>query len=59
MAQWLVPLAHYYHKLPVMVSNPIKGSRCFIEQEMLRSLLSTTCSWFQEPFEGAFTIKLK
>ena len=57
MAQWLVPLDHYYHKLPVMVSNPIKGYRCFIQQEILPSLLST--SWFQEPFEGAFTINLK
>jgi len=26
--------------------SPIKGSRCFFEQEMLASLLST--GWFQE-----------
>ena len=30
----------------VMISYPMKGSRCFLEQETLPSLLSS--SWFQE-----------
>ena len=32
--------------LSVMSSSPIKGPRCFLEQETLLSLLST--GWFQE-----------
>ena len=43
MAQWLVRLTR---NVEVVGSNPIKGLRCYLEQEMLPLLLST--GWFQE-----------
>ena len=38
-------VAHLPHNVKVVSSNPIKGSRCFLEQETLPLLLST--GWFQ------------
>ena len=35
--------------LSVVSSSPIKGSRCFLEQETLSSLIST--GWFKEQIE--------
>ena len=43
VAQWLVSLTR---NVEVVGSNPIKGLRCYLEQEMLPLLLST--GWFQE-----------
>ena len=36
--------------MEVMGSNPIKGPRCFLEQETLPLLLST--GWFQERIQA-------
>jgi len=37
---------------PTTGSNPIKGLRCFLEQETLPVLLST--GWFQERIRGPY-----
>ena len=42
-AQWVARLTH---NEVVVGSSPIKGPRCFLEQETLPLLLST--GWFQE-----------
>ena len=54
MAQWVARLTR---NVEVVGSGPIKGPRCFLEQETLPLLLST--GWFQEGFERDFTIELK
>ena len=43
VAQWVARLTR---NVEVMGSSPIKGPRCFLEQETLPLLLST--GWFQE-----------
>ena len=43
MAQWVIRLTG---NVEIVGSRPIKGTRCFIEQETLPLLLST--GWFQE-----------
>mgnify|MGYP006890312833 CR=1 FL=1 len=43
VAQWV---AHLIRNVEVVGSSPIKGPRCFLEQETLPLLLST--GWFQE-----------
>ena len=47
MAQWVARLTRDRWIYRV---NPIKGPRCFIEQETLLSLPST--GWFQERIRG-------
>ena len=42
VAQWVAPLTR---NVEVVVSSPIKGTRCFLEQETLPLLLST--GWFR------------
>jgi len=56
MAQSLI---HGYRWMPVKLSsNSIKVSGCFLEQEIVPSLLSS--GWLQEKNkEGTFKIKLK
>ena len=44
VAQWVARLTR---NVEVVGSSPIKGPRCFLEQEKLPLLLST--GWFQEP----------
>jgi len=43
VAQWV---AHLTRNVAVVGSSPIKGPRCFLEQETLPLFLST--GWFQE-----------
>ena len=43
VAQWV---AHLTHNVEVVGTSPIKGPRCFLEQETLPLLSST--GWFQE-----------
>ena len=43
VAQWVARLTR---NVEVMCSSPIKGPRCFLEQETLPLFLST--GWFQE-----------
>jgi len=43
VAQWVARLTR---NVEVVVSSPIKGPRCFLEQETLLLMLST--GWFQE-----------
>ena len=43
MAQWVIRLTG---NVEIVGSSPIKGTRCFIEQETSPLLLST--GWFQE-----------
>ena len=43
MAQWVARLTRH---VGAVGSSPIKGPRCFLEQETLHLLLST--GWFQE-----------
>ena len=43
IVQWVASLTRNWS---VLSSNPIKGSRCFTEQETLNSLRST--GWLQE-----------
>ena len=43
VAQWVARLTR---NVEVMGSSPIKGPRCFLEQETLPLFLST--GWFQE-----------
>ena len=50
VAQWVARLTL---NVEVVGSSPIKGPRCFLEQETLSLLLST--GWF----EHDFTIELK
>ena len=49
VAQWVVSLTH---NVSVIGSIPIKGLRCFLEQEILTVLLST--GWFQEQIQVRF-----
>jgi len=44
--QLFVDLSSHHRKLSVVGLSPIKGSRCFLEQETLHVLLSIGC--FQE-----------
>ena len=53
VAQWVARLTH---NVEVVGSSPIKGPRCFLEQETLPFLLST--EWFQEQIQ-AIKIELK
>jgi len=43
VVQWVASLTR---NVDIVGSSPIKGPRCFLEQETLRLLLST--GWFQE-----------
>ena len=57
VAQWVARLTH---TVEVMGSSPMKGPRCFLEQETLPLMLST--GWFQEQIRGWFhnrTIKIE
>ena len=49
MAQWVARLTR---NVEVVGSSPIKGPRCFLEQETLPILLST--GWFQERSRDLF-----
>ena len=54
VAQWVVRLTR---NVEVVGSNPIKGPRCFLEQETL-PLLMSTC-WFQEQIRARFHNRAK
>ena len=45
-----VGLVRPTRNVEVVGSSPIKGPRCFLEQEMLHLLLST--GWFQKQFRA-------
>ena len=47
VAQWVARLTR---NVEVMGSSPIKGPRCFLDQETLPWLLST--GWFQERIQA-------
>ena len=47
VTQWVARLTR---NVEVMGSNPIKGPRCFLEQETLPLLIST--GWFQERIQA-------
>ena len=49
MAQWVARLTR---NVEVVDSSPIKGSRCFLEQETSPLLLSI--GWFQERIRGPY-----
>jgi len=50
-------VARLARKVEVVGYGPIKGPRCFLEQETLPLLLST--GWFQEQIRADFTMELK
>ena len=54
VAQWVACLTR---NVEVVGSSPIKGPRCFLEQEKLPLLLST--GWFQEPIGVWFNNQTK
>ena len=54
VAQWVVRLTR---NVEVVGSNPIKGPRCFLEQETLPLLMST--GWFQEQIRARFHNRAK
>ena len=54
-AQWVARLTR---NVEVVGSSPIKGSRCFLEQETLALLLSTGSVGSRNGFERDITIKL-
>ena len=47
VAQWVAQLTR---NMEVVGSSPIKGPRCFLEQESLPLMLST--GWFQERIQS-------
>ena len=49
MLSW-VDIARLTRNVEVVGSSPIKGPRCFLEQETLPLLLST--GWFQERIQA-------
>ena len=54
VAQWVARLTH---NVEVVGSSPIKGPRCFLEQETLPLLLST--GWIQESIRALFHNRTK